>query len=308
MLNKRALYYLSAIKRRGSLRRAAASLGVDVSTVSRKIRQLEETLDTCLLERGATGAVLTEAGKMLAVHHHIQEASDAATLSRLSELQGVVSGRVRIGLGEGFVPDLVLEPARAFMETRPQVNLEIIVSGVVEATELLKSGEVDLALLYAPPVDHQLQCHVETIQPIDLIVPAGHRFATGSSPSFKDIFECPVGLMDSTFGIRQMVNAVAHQERVAFEARLLTNSVTVLRHFVSSGSGVSFMPELTVSREILEGKMVSVPLDHIILNSTRAQIVSLAGREMTVATKSCLEHLRQGMRFFQTDAPRLSKG
>ena len=66
------------------------------------------------------------------------------------------------------------------------------------------------------------------------------------------------------------------------------------------------MPELTVRKEILDGKLVSVPLENAILNSTRAQIVSLSGREMTVATKSFLDHLHQGMRFFQSDAPRLT--
>jgi len=32
--------------------------------------------------------------------------------------------------------------------------------------------------------------------------------------------------------------------------------------------------------------------------------VSLAGRELPVATTACLDHLRQGMRFFSADAPR----
>ncbi|WP_127113336.1 LysR family transcriptional regulator [Shimia sediminis] len=306
MLNTRALFYLSAINRRGSLRRAASMSGVDVSTVSRKIRQLEEILDVTLLERGASGTILTEAGRLLAQHHHKQEASEAAILSHLNELQGVVAGWVRIAVGEGFVSDLMLEPLGEFMAENPGVKVEISVSGVDEATDLLKSGDVDLAILYAPPVDHMLECHAETIQPIDLIVPADHPFSRITQPlSFQEIAKHPIGLMDPSFGLRQMLDAVAHQQRVVFEAQLLTNSVNVLRHYVCSGRGITFMPELTVAQEISAGTLVAIPLEHNIFSSTRAQIASLVDRERTIATQCCLDYLRAKMRFFNADAPRL---
>ena len=55
MLNTRALSYLSEVIRRGSLRKAATYLGIDVSAISRQIRYLEEQLGTQLLERHAGG-------------------------------------------------------------------------------------------------------------------------------------------------------------------------------------------------------------------------------------------------------------
>lgn len=306
MLNARALYYLSTIIRRGSLRRAASSIGIDVSSVSRQIRQLEESLDTELLVRGAGGSKVTEAGLLLIDHYRSQQAAEEATLSHLAQLQGVVTGRVRIAVGEGFIADLISESIRAFMIEHPRVDLEITMSGVDDATMLTKEGEVDLALLYAPPIDRLLQCHVETRQPLDLIVPAGHPFTKSVEPiSFQEIAKWPMGLMDSSFGMRQMVNAVAHQERVLFNTRLHTDSVAVLTNFVCAGIGITFMPELTVSKEVSRGNVVVIPMKHSVLSGARAQIASLAGREMAVATQACLEHLRKGMRFFNADAPRL---
>ncbi len=111
--------------------------------------------------------------------------------------------------------------------------------------------------------------------------------------------------MDNPFGMRQMVNAVAHQERLHLHARLHTNSVAVLKNFVRSGIGVTFMPELTVAEEIQQGDIAVLPLAHRVLNDARAQIVSRTDRELTVAGRACLNHLRHGMRFFQDDAPRL---
>ncbi|MDI5891353.1 LysR family transcriptional regulator [Halomonas rhizosphaerae] len=306
MLNTRALSYLSEVIRRGSLRKAATYLGIDVSAISRQIRYLEEELDTRLLERHAGGIKVTEAGRMLVDHYHSQQAAEDAVISRLSALQGLVSGQVRIAVGEGFIADLISAPLQSFMTTYPGIELEVVMAGVNEAMALVKDREVELALLYAPPVDPQLTCHVETRQPLDLIVPTDHELAHCPRPvALQDLVRWSIGLMDNPFGMRQMVNAVAHQERIFLQARLHTNSVAVLKNFVRSGIGVTFMPELTVAEEIQQGDITVLPMAYPVLSDARAQIVSLTGRELTVASKACLEHLCRGMRFFNADAPRL---
>ena len=65
------------------------------------------------------------------------------------------------------------------------------------------------------------------------------------------------------------------------------------------------MPELTVAEEIQQGDITVLPMAYPVLSGARAQIVSLTGRELPVATKACLAHLCRGMRFFNADAPRL---
>ncbi|WP_108444464.1 LysR family transcriptional regulator [Halomonas denitrificans] len=306
MLNTRALSYLSEVIRRGSLRKAATHLDVDVSAISRQIRHLEEHLDTRLLERHAGGIKVTEAGRLLVDHHHRQQAAEDAVISRLSALQGLVSGQVRIAVGEGFIGDLIAAPLQSFMNAYPGIELEVVMAGVNEAMALVKDREVELALLYAPPVDPLLTCHVETRQPLDLIVPVDHPLAALGRPArLQDLVGWPVGLIDNPFGMRQMVNAVAHQERVHLQARLHTNSVAVLKNFVRWGTGITFMPELTVAEEVRQGDITVLPMAHRVLSDARAQIVSLTGRELTVAANACLEHLCRGMRFFNADAPRL---
>ncbi|PRY69231.1 LysR family transcriptional regulator [Halomonas ventosae] len=306
MLNTRALSYLSEVIRRGSLRKAATYLSIDVSAISRQIRYLEEQLDTRLMERHAGGIKVTEAGRLLVDHYHTQQAAEDAVISRLSALQGLVSGQVRIAVGEGFIADLISAPLQSFMTTYPGIELEVVMAGVNEAMALVKDREVELALLYAPPVDPQLTCHVETRQPLDLIVPTDHELTHFPRPiDLQDLLRWPIGLMDKPFGMRQMVNAVAHQERIFLQARLHTNSVAVLKNFVRSGIGVTFMPELTVAEEIQQGDITVLPMAYPVLSDARAQIVSLTGRELTVAAKACLAHLCRGMRFFNADAPRL---
>ncbi|AKO53735.1 LysR family transcriptional regulator [Marinobacter psychrophilus] len=306
MFSQRALTYLNEVIRRGSLRRAAAHLNVDASAVSRQLKALEEELNTRLCERHGRGMRATAAGQLLVHHFHAQRASEEAVLSQLMALQNLVKGEVRIAVGEGFIADLIAAPLGTFMSAFTGINVEIRMAGVNEAMSLLKDREVDIALLYAPPVDPQFFCHVETRQPLDVIVPPNHPLIELNRPvTLNDLKGWPLALMDNPFGMRQMVNMAAHQERVHLEARLHTNSVSVLKNFVRSGIGVTFMPELTVMDEIKRGEIFTLPMQYPVMNDTHAQIVSLKGQELTIASAACIDHLQKGMRFFSADAPRL---
>lgn len=307
MLNQRALTYLNEVIRRGSLRRAAACINVDASAISRQLKALEEEVGVLLCERHGGGMRATEAGRLLIQHYHAQRSAEEAVMSQLAAIQEMARGEVRIAVGEGFIADLIAAPLDTFMSRFSGIDVEIRMAGVNEAMSLVKDMEVDIALLYAPPVDPQIHCHVETRQPLDLIVPPGHALSRlARAATLKDIEEWPLALMDKPFGMRQMVNMVAHQERRYLNARLHTNSVAVLKNFVRSGIGVTFMPELTVADEIRRDEIVALPMSYPVMSGARAQIVSLEGRKLTVAATTCVEHLHQGMRFFSSDAPRLS--
>ncbi len=306
MLSQRALAYLNEVLRRGSIRGAAVHINVDPSAISRQLKALEEEVGVALCERHGGGMLATEAGRLLVEHYHAQRHAEEAVFSQLMALQGLERGEVRIAVGEGFIADLISAPLQTFMTAFPGIEIEVRMAGVNEAMSLVKGMEVDIALLYAPPVDPKLHCHVETRQPLDLIVPPAHPLLERRGPvDLMDLAEWPLGLMDNPFGMRQMINLVAQQERVYLRSRLHTNSVAVLKNFVRSGMGITFMPEVTVMEEVRSGDIHVIPMAHPALSEARAQIVSHAQREPTVATRTCITHLERGMRFFSADAPRL---
>ncbi len=67
-MNDRALRYLLAVVRAGSVRAAAEVLNVAASAVSRQIIELEAQVGETLLERLPRGVVPTEAGRLVAAH------------------------------------------------------------------------------------------------------------------------------------------------------------------------------------------------------------------------------------------------
>lgn len=301
----RALEYLEAVVRHGSLRRAAGHIGVNPSALSRQLRALEEELDVALLVRSPHVA-LTPAGELILRHYRDQRAAERATLSRLQALQNLERGEVRIAVGEGFIADLVSAPLQNFLAMYPGLEMEVHMASLTEAMQLVKDDTVELALLYAPPDDPQLVSHIDRCQPLDLIVPAGHALAsTPKPPMLAEIAAHPLALIDGHTGMGQLVGMALHGAQLSYRPRMKTNSVSVLKNFVRSGLGVTFMPELSVLEEIHEGSIVSREVDADVLRHARARIVSQVDRPLTVAAQALIKHLRRSMRFFSADAPRV---
>ncbi|WP_418139757.1 LysR family transcriptional regulator [Oceanimonas smirnovii] len=297
-LNPRALRYLNEVASQGSLRKAAARLNIDVSAISRQLHQLEEEIGLPIGYRSGQGFMPTEVGEELISLYRQQKASEDATLSRIEALQDLRRGQVTLAVGEGFIADLISAPLQNFMQHYPDIAISVEMAGANEAVRLVKEDVVDLAVVYAPQPDPELISHVTRNRPLDLITPPGHPITRKGRPDIHDILNYPLALIDQQFGMGQLPMLVEQLEHIRFKPQLKTNSVSVLKNFVLSGMGLTFMPRLTVHEEVLAGKIICLPAPHPVLAEAKAHIVSHKGRELTVAGERLLRHLSEGMLFF----------
>lgn len=134
--------YFLAVAREGSVRRAAVALGVNHSTVSRRIRQLEDRYGARLFDPLPTGFTLTPTGEdVLELARDIE--LDMATLTaRMAGRDVAISGSLRISIGDNFVPRLAPLLAR-MTSTYPQMQIQVAVSNHVAD---LVNREADIAL------------------------------------------------------------------------------------------------------------------------------------------------------------------
>jgi len=124
-LDLRDLAAFAAIAHTKSFRQAALDQRVSVSSLSQRLRGMEERLGVRLLNRTTRSVALTEAGELLLsrVAPALSDVRDA--LDRVRGLSDVPSGRLRINAPPPAV-DLVLAPMVApFLRAYPQVDLEI---------------------------------------------------------------------------------------------------------------------------------------------------------------------------------------
>jgi DNA-binding transcriptional LysR family regulator len=115
-----------AVARTKNFRRAALESRVSVSSLSQRLRDMEERLGVRLMNRTTRSVALTEAGELLLarVGPAMSDVGDALDLVR--GLRGVPSGRLRIKAPPPAI-DLVLAPMVApFLEAYPQIEFEIV--------------------------------------------------------------------------------------------------------------------------------------------------------------------------------------
>lgn len=137
-----------AVARTGSLNRAAATLGVNASTVGRRIETLEAGLGVRLFQRAQTGYVPTDEGQDLVKRAERIEAA-ALAFERGVEAAERVQGRVRLATAETLATALLIPALPTLRARYPDLTVEI-------ATDIrsanLHRREADLALRMVRPV------------------------------------------------------------------------------------------------------------------------------------------------------------
>ena len=134
-----------AIARAGQLSRAAQAMGVDATTMGRRLRRLETRIGATLFEQTREGQVLTEAGEAMLVE---VEAMERAA-SRIAEHGGGgPAGLLRVSLSEGFASWIVAPALAGFTAAHPRLVIDLVAnSGFLSPSK----READLAVTLSRP-------------------------------------------------------------------------------------------------------------------------------------------------------------
>lgn len=137
------LRYVLAVARSGSALRAAKDLGVNQTTVLRKLDALEAMVGACLFERRKSGQVPTKAGRLVVAAAERMEEEARVLKNALAAQRRTLAGSVRLTTSEGLAGRLVSPCMRAFHALYPGVLVELITSD--ERLDVAR-GEADVAL------------------------------------------------------------------------------------------------------------------------------------------------------------------
>jgi DNA-binding transcriptional LysR family regulator len=147
-LNWDDLKIFLAVARQQKLAAAARLLGIDATTISRRIDRLAADLGTPLFEQSSAGHQLTAGGTQLLRHAEAVERSALAARADVTGERGLLSGVVRVSVAEGFGTWIVARHLAAFRAAHPDIVVELIASsGFLNPSK----READLAVMLARP-------------------------------------------------------------------------------------------------------------------------------------------------------------
>ncbi|MFD2248670.1 DNA-binding transcriptional LysR family regulator [Pseudochelatococcus lubricantis] len=148
-----------AIARTGRLTLAAKRLGVDHSTLSRRLSALEGALGATLFERTMAGYALTTHGEHLLRHAESVESTVIALQSELADSRSTVSGAVRIGAPDGFGTAFLAPAVGRLSQAHPELDIQIVAT---PRNFSLSQREADIAITLSRPSHGRLHARLLT--------------------------------------------------------------------------------------------------------------------------------------------------
>jgi DNA-binding transcriptional LysR family regulator len=251
---------------------AAASLGVDSSTVSRRLVSMEEALAATLFDRGRDGITPTKAAEdLMPVAEEIEQVMTRFTTAA-EGLEREVSGLVRITCPPDVAEVVVVPLLRGLLGRHPALRIEV---DPREALVDLTRREADLALRTVRPTRGDLL--VTSLRTVRWIAAAAPRLAQ-TSGVLRAWTEVPwVGWGERLSSIPAARWVQKHVKGIHPVVR--SDSLTVQIASVAAGAGVALIPEPSVKHYGLVPLQVNAklrrsaetwPVDELFLVTHRA--------------------------------------
>lgn len=127
---------------------AAKKLGIDHSTVSRRMRRFEQQVGSPLFDRSNHGSTLTAEGCRLVEYAERIESTVYAATEELGDHNGLLSGQVRLGATEGFGSFILAPHLTHFCARHPHISVDLL---PMQRFANLSKREADLSIAIERP-------------------------------------------------------------------------------------------------------------------------------------------------------------
>lgn len=280
IFDHRFLREFAVVAQEGSIRQAAERLNIASSAISRKIAEVEARLGVKLFERHAQGMRLTEAGAILLDHAtHVAEEQDYL-LDLVGQYRDETRRVVRLGVGEGFVADLMQNGLPELIASHPNLRYDIRVAGTDELTDAVALGQVDIAIAYNPILVPGTRSLAVSRQPLCAIVPPESPLIREPSLTLADLLRQPTGVLGAQHGIRHLLSRAVSDLGLTLTPFVETDSITALIHFVTAGLGVTFLPRFSAATHAARGELAILTIDEPLLLGASAHVIVRARRRL----------------------------
>ncbi len=251
------LKYIVAVARERHFGKAADACYVSQPTLSVAVKKLEEELDVKLFERSANEISVTPLGEDI-VRQAQSVLEQAAAIREIAKRgKNPLNGPLTLGVIYTISPYLLPDLVRQMIARTPQMPLMLQENFTVKLLEMLRTGEIDCAILAEPFPDAGLAIAPLYDEPFLAAVPAKHPLAKKEQVTTEELKQESMLLLGSGHCFRDHVLEVCPEFarfssnvdgiRKSFEG----SSLETIKHMVAAGMGVTLVPRLSVPKDAL---------------------------------------------------------
>ena len=251
------LKYIVAVAREKHFGRAADACYVSQPTLSVAVKKLEDELEIKLFEHSAGDVSVTPLGEQI-VRQAQSVLEQAAAIKEIAKRgKDPLAGALTLGVIYTVGPYLLPELVRHEMARTPQMPLMLQENFTAKLLEMLRTGEIDCAIMAEPFPDTGLALAPLYDEPFMAAVPASHPLSEKPSVTASELKNETMLLLGAGHCFRDHVLEVCPEfARYASNSEGIRrtfegSSLETIKHMVSAGMGVTLVPRLSVPRDAL---------------------------------------------------------
>lgn len=238
----------------GHMRQAASELGIPQSSMSRRIKTLEDELGVPLLIHEGRIVRLSDPAVELVrrVRGPLRQVDEAlaGAVAGVDAAHGTVRFGFPLTLGAARTADLLA----GFRASQPKVRLHLKQAHAALLRGDLADGSLDVALVIPPPPG--FGGDVVASQQIVAVVGAGHPLAGRSSLALSELASEPFVLNPTSYQLRSVTEEWCREAGFAPDVAMEVTEFSTMRELVARGLGVALLP----AHESAVAGVVEVPL------------------------------------------------
>lgn len=224
----------------GHMTRAADSLGIPQSSMSRRIHALEKTLGLRLLIQDGRTVRLTPAAARLADRArdplHALEATIEAIAGEADASHGVVRFGFPPTMGSGRLPTLIAE----FHRRAPGIRLQIKQAHGSQLSTDLKAGELDVAVMI--PASDEVRHTIIGSQPILVVLPDTHRLAGRKRLRLNELRDETFIANPVTYNLRLLTETWCAAAGFVPQIAVEITEFAAMHELIGRGLGIALLP------------------------------------------------------------------
>ncbi|MFT4929481.1 MAG: DNA-binding transcriptional LysR family regulator [Phenylobacterium sp.] len=244
-----------------SFTKAAIALGIEKSTVSSKISQLESRLGIRLLQRTTRSVSLTEAGSQYLSYCEQALAALQMGDDYIADLSQTPAGRLRVSTPHNLVDFLMPTVITPFLQRYPQVSLEMVESS--EIVDLIKDN-FDIAMRTSSQQIPDSSLIYRKIYQAEMVLVASRQhieqYGVAQNPQ-QLVAQPSVGVINENSDGQSQFFVHWKEQKVALKYRFAVNNMNSIKQAIKADLGFGIVSKNMIRQELAQGQLIEVSSD-----------------------------------------------
>jgi DNA-binding transcriptional LysR family regulator len=265
---------------------AAERLHITQPAVSKRIRQLEESLKTALFDRIGKKSILTPSGLSLLPRAERILLELDAYKSELALEQNKPSGRLSLATSHHVGLHRLPQVLRDFKIEYPEVDLDLHFMDSEDACTAIANNELELAIVTLPEYpDDRLNLEPIWIDDLQIVLAADHPLAREDVISSDQLLDYAAILPSNGTFTRKIINNYFATSKGSMKIILETNYLETIKVMVSANLGWSMLPVSMLDQSVIGKSLSGLKIRRFLGIATRQN------RTLSISSRAMIEML-----------------